>query len=49
LDNINELIRDLDWSEPEDVQKKAMEQLEEIDDSDLSHLAQQNELNYKYC
>jgi hypothetical protein len=40
LDNINELIRDLDWSKPEDVQKKAM---------DLSHLAQQNELNYKYC
>ncbi|MDR3599512.1 MAG: DUF5071 domain-containing protein [Desulfosporosinus sp.] len=49
MDNINELIRDLDWSKPEDVQKKAMEQLQEINDSNLFYLAQQSELNYKYC
>ncbi|MDQ7096681.1 DUF5071 domain-containing protein [Desulfosporosinus sp. PR] len=49
MDNIFNIIRDLDWSKPEDVQKKAMEQLQEIDDRDIIYLAQQNELNYKYC
>lgn len=49
MDITIELIPDLDWNKPEDVQKKAIEQLLEIDDSDLVYLAQQNELNYKFC
>lgn len=49
MDNIIELICDLDWRQPEDVQKKAMEQLQEIEDSELFYLAQQNEHNHKYC
>lgn len=49
MKNIEKLIRDLDWSNPEEIQKKAMDQLREIDDSDLVYLAQQNEINSKYC
>lgn len=49
MNNIKELIRDLDWSKPKEFQKMAIEQLLEIDDSELVFLAQQNELCKKYC
>ena len=49
MDNIKELIRDLDWSKPEEVQKKSIEQLLKMHDSELIFLAQQNELCHKYC
>ncbi|AET67431.1 hypothetical protein Desor_1795 [Desulfosporosinus orientis DSM 765] len=47
--NIKELIRDLDWSKPEEVQKKAIEKLQEIEELDLVYLVQLSELNHKFC
>lgn len=50
MNNIKELIRDLDWRKPEEVQITAMKKLECLDDLNLALLAHQsNDLCHKYC
>jgi len=49
LDNIEQLIKDLNWQNPEEVQKNAMNKLEKISEEEVVLLARQSELCNKSC
>ncbi len=49
MDNIEQLIMDLNWHNPEDVQRNAMNKLKNVNEEEAILLARQSELCSKFC